>query len=262
MPSQRRAKAMSLLVVLAIIVTLYMTSSARQTRTSDFYTKTQEALQVKEYEQAAKQRDADDVGSRLKAAEAAAKKAAEEKGQKYFDSVQGNEKSVAGRVMINQEDGGKKPLQGVATFGGRTRDREAAKNDHETPEEHQVEVELNDILKKSPIIIFSKTFCPHSKQAKHILLDLYNIVPKPYVVELDEHTLGPQLQATLTESTGRRTVPNILVMGKSIGGGDEIVDLHQSGQLDDKLKSLGGARIVEVSLKDSKSNTEMRRRRA
>ncbi|KAL8976645.1 MAG: hypothetical protein Q9177_006809, partial [Variospora cf. flavescens] len=89
------------------------------------------------------------------------------------------------------------------------------KETKETEEEHKLEVELNSILKKGPIIIFSKSYCPYSKKAKDILLDKYTIVPTPYVVELDEHTLGPGLQAALEKSTGRRTVPNVLINGKS-----------------------------------------------
>ncbi|KAF2199066.1 hypothetical protein GQ43DRAFT_433702, partial [Delitschia confertaspora ATCC 74209] len=149
MPSQRRVKVFGLMVVLAVLFTIYITGSARQTRNSDFYTKTQEALQAREYEQAAKQRDEADVGARLKAAEEAAKKAASEKGQKFMDSVAGaGEKSVAGRVKMNQDDDNKVP--GVAHVGGRPRDRETAKQQPETAEEHEVEVELNAILKKSP----------------------------------------------------------------------------------------------------------------
>jgi glutaredoxin len=46
--------------------------------------------------------------------------------------------------------------------------------------------------------------------------------PPPYVVELDIHPHGPELQAHLGKITGRRTVPNVLVDGVSIGGGDEM----------------------------------------
>ncbi|KAF2661068.1 glutaredoxin [Lophiostoma macrostomum CBS 122681] len=264
MPSQRRMRVFALLVVLVVIITLYMTDSAHQTRSSDFYKKTQDLLQSKEYEKAAKQRDADDVDSRLKAAEEAAKKAANDKSQKYFDSVDGGAdgKSVAGRVMMNQQDGDSKKMQGVAGVGGRPRDREGQKASKETQEEHEVEVELNAILKKSPIIIFSKTYCPYSKKAKHILLETYKITPPPYVVELDEHPFGPQLQATLGEMTGRKTVPNVLLMGKSIGGGDDIAALHESNTLLDTVKSMGGTRITEASLRGSSSSTsEMRRKR-
>lgn len=253
--------------MLAIIVTLYMTGSARQTRSSEFYTKTQQELQAREYEKATKLRDENDVSSRLKAAEEAAKQMANKKSQQFHDSVDGGEsgdKSVAGRVILKEQGGDKKKVQGVAGVGGRPRDREAAKTDAESQEEHEVEVELNAILKKSPIIIFSKSYCPHSADAKRILLDKYRIVPAPFVVELDHHPMGPQLQAMLGETTGRRTVPNVLVIGKSIGGGDDIVELHQMDKLLDKLKSMGGSRIVEAARREANtgSNSEMLRRRA
>ncbi|KAF2838695.1 glutaredoxin, partial [Patellaria atrata CBS 101060] len=112
----------------------------------------------------------------------------------------------------------------------------------ETLREHEVEQELNSILKKSPIIIFSKTYCPYSKKAKRIFHQ-YKITPAPYIVEIDEHPLGPELQAALAKSTGRRTVPNILINGKSIGGGDDIEALHESGKLVNTVKSMGGKRI-------------------
>lgn len=66
-------------------------------------------------------------------------------------------------------------------------------------------------------------------------------------MELDEHELGPQLQAQLGQMTGRRTVPNILINGKSVGGGDDVQELHDSGKLADKVKSMGGKRM-EVSV--------------
>ncbi|KAF2196004.1 glutaredoxin, partial [Delitschia confertaspora ATCC 74209] len=96
------------------------------------------------------------------------------------------------------------------------------------------------------VIIFSKSYCPHSKRAKNILLNLYKIVPAPFVVELDQHPLGLQLQNTLGRSTGRRTVPNVLINGKSIGGGDEVSALHDSGKLLDTVNSMGGKRIMEA----------------
>jgi len=130
----------------------------------------------------------------------------------------------------------------------------------ETEEDHKVKNELNDILKRSPIIIFSKTYCPYSKRAKSILLETYKISPPPYVVELDIHELGPQLQAQLAEMTGRRTVPNILINGRSIGGGDDVQELHSSGKLVEKVKSMGGKRM-EVSLAEEVGEKEKKERR-
>jgi glutaredoxin len=86
-------------------------------------------------------------------------------------------------------------------------------------------------------------------KAKSILLDKYNIVPSPFVVELDQHPLGPKLQNLLAENTKRRTVPNILISGRTIGGGDEISTLHEEGELVEKIRSLGGKQMMEVSLK-------------
>ena len=98
------------------------------------------------------------------------------------------------------------------------------------------------------VIIFSKTTCPYSRKAKAILLEKYTIVPAPFVVELNEHRLGQGLQSALAKSTGRRTVPNVLINGKSIGGGDDVEALDTKDELIDKVKSMGGKRIVEAKL--------------
>ncbi len=147
MPSQRRVRLFGVLFFVAIIVILYTTRSGTQTHASDFYTKTQEALQQHEYAEAAKQRDADSVGTRLKAAEEAAKKNADEKSAEFHKAVEGKDKSVAGRVKIEGEKA--TPVPGVAAQGGRPHEQ-AAMKEHETPEDHDVELELNAILKKSP----------------------------------------------------------------------------------------------------------------
>ncbi|KAL8771131.1 MAG: hypothetical protein Q9209_003302 [Squamulea sp. 1 TL-2023] len=144
-----------------------------------------------------------------------------------------------------------------APIGGKNKGDEGTKGDNEetkeetaeTKEEHEIEVELNAILKKGPIIVFSKSYCPYSMKAKTILLEKYTIVPTPYVVELDEHRLGPGLQAALEKSTGRRTVPNVLINGKSIGGGDDVQKLDLDGQLVEKVKGMGGKRIMEAKLR-------------
>lgn len=70
------------------------------------------------------------------------------------------------------------------------------------------------------------------------------------MVELDDHSLGAELQSALEKSTGRRTVPNVLINGKSIGGGDEVAALDTGGDLVNKVKSMGGKRIMEARLRD------------
>lgn len=81
-------------------------------------------------------------------------------------------------------------------------------------------------------------------------MDQYSIQPQPFIVELDQHPLGPYLQALLAQNTGRRTVPNVLVSEKSIGGGDDIAALDQSDELASTLRQMGGKWIVDVSHKE------------
>ena len=76
-------------------------------------------------------------------------------------------------------------------------------------------------------------------------------MPAPWIVELDQIELGAQLQAALQKSTGRSTVPNILINGKSIGGGDDVEALHNNGELMEKIKIMGGKRIMEAVLKSA-----------
>lgn len=76
----------------------------------------------------------------------------------------------------------------------------------------------------------------------------YSITPPPHVVELDEHPLGPQLQQKLADMTGRGTVPNILISGRSIGGGDDVEALHINGKFIETVKSMAGKRIMEAKL--------------
>ena len=78
-------------------------------------------------------------------------------------------------------------------------------------EEFDVAKALLEIRALSPMVIFSKTYCPYSKRLKQLLKDNYQITPEPTIVELDRHGYGQNLQDYLEETTGRGTVPNVLV---------------------------------------------------
>lgn len=148
MPSQRRVKLFGVLLFVTVVVVMYMSRGAHLTQTSDFYTNTQQALQEQEYAEAAKQRDAGSVDSRLKAAADQAKKSANEKYTSVKEAVEGpGKKGVAGRVEMDAQDSKKVP--GVAAQGGTIQDQAAMKKD-ETIEDHEAEMEMNVILKKSP----------------------------------------------------------------------------------------------------------------
>ena len=104
-------------------------------------------------------------------------------------------------------------------------------------------IELDSILRRAPVIIFSKTYCPYSAAAKHILLEEFKLTPGPYIVELDLHPHGKELQEFLKEKTGRSTVPNVFVSGRSLGGADELKELLNERELGPLLKRMGGKRL-------------------
>ncbi|KAK1638392.1 glutaredoxin [Colletotrichum phormii] len=277
MPSQRQLRTLLVGVLIGVVFVLFYTSSLRANEVKDertiqdFYHKTVNGLKHKQPPVQAvlegnkpkaaghvpvdKDADGDvdaddeklakDMQGRLKAAEDKAKELANKKSPLKPDApsdVVGKGNSAAGQKKKEKTAKGKEVTEGD----------EEEKND-ESDEEHAVEVELNTILKKSPVIIFSKSYCPYSKKAKALLLEKYSIEPTPYVVELDKHPLGPQLQAFLGEKTGRKTVPNILVNSVSIGGGDDIIELDDQKKLVPRIVDLGQKK---VEMKERSANSQ------
>ena len=79
-------------------------------------------------------------------------------------------------------------------------------------------------------------FCVKAKR----VLDAFKSSGLDYkVIELDQRRDGSQIQSALAAVTGQRTVPNVFVNGKSIGGGDETAYLHSSGKLRELLVGCG-----------------------
>lgn len=81
----------------------------------------------------------------------------------------------------------------------------------------------------------------------------YKISPEPLIKELDLDPHGPAIQDALLEISGRRTVPNVFVGGKSLGGGDEIRLLHGTGRLITEFKSKVGKSFAIERVKESES---------
>ena len=78
--------------------------------------------------------------------------------------------------------------------------------------------------------VYTTTYCPFCARAKSLL--------KTKGVAFDEIdvTDDDQLRAKMIEmSGGRRTVPEIFINGKIVGGFDELKVLNDSGKLDDLL---------------------------
>jgi glutaredoxin 3 len=93
------------------------------------------------------------------------------------------------------------------------------------------------LVSEHAVLVFSKTYCPFCAKAKEALR---SVGAKFAVLELDTRDDGDRIQAALAELTGRRTVPNVFVGGRTIGGGDDTARLAQSGELA-KLATAAGA---------------------
>jgi glutaredoxin len=81
-------------------------------------------------------------------------------------------------------------------------------------------------------------FARYSKRAKE-LLDRYELVPPPRIIEVDLRDDGDFIKAVLTRLTGRSTFPNAILRGKSIGGFDRISALHEDGLLRQMFEKAG-----------------------
>ncbi|PKY00925.1 glutaredoxin [Aspergillus campestris IBT 28561] len=259
MLSQRRMRLLAVVVFTLIVIALYYSRDSHQEQNQKFYKSTVAAIEA--------QKEAAELEKTAAKQRPAHRKPAEKPPPIDDDTMRPatpknpddtEEISIAGRTKITVPKNRDDPVQQGSESPSNPQADDKTQADHKTPQaddtpktddapEGDAKTELNSILKRAPIIIFSKSYCPFSARAKFLLLNRYSIVPAPFVVELDKHPLGPQLQTIVAEKTGRRTVPNVLVNGKSIGGGDDVTALDESDELVTTLKDLGGKWIQEVT---------------
>ncbi|KAI8377902.1 Alg9-like mannosyltransferase family-domain-containing protein [Radiomyces spectabilis] len=88
-------------------------------------------------------------------------------------------------------------------------------------------------LRKHPMVVYSKTYCPYCNAAKQ-LLNRY--CPDAYfVIEVDKRPDGLQIKQALIQRSGRHTFPQVYVQGKILGGYDDLLTLETQKGLADRL---------------------------
>ncbi|TXG59745.1 hypothetical protein EZV62_014318 [Acer yangbiense] len=97
-----------------------------------------------------------------------------------------------------------------------------------TEADNSVSAFVQNSIFSNKIVMFSKSYCPYCLRAKHVFAELHE---KPFVVELDLRDDGAQIMYVLLDLVGRRTVPQIFVNGKHVGGSDDLKAAVSSGQL-------------------------------
>ncbi|GAA5889846.1 hypothetical protein JCM6882_004340 [Rhodosporidiobolus microsporus] len=92
-----------------------------------------------------------------------------------------------------------------------------------------LEVQLERLVRRAPVVVFSKTTCPHSRRAKELLSSL-DLFPPPHIIEVDLRPDAPTLKALLARRTLHHTFPNIVIGSRSIGGADDLEALLAEGE--------------------------------
>lgn len=104
-------------------------------------------------------------------------------------------------------------------------------------EVEQVDVgkHVESAIIQNPVVVFSKTYCGYCTRANAVLKQVGEGLEgyvQSEVFELDEMgDDGEKMQNYLFEKTGQRTVPNIFINGKHIGGCDDLLSTSNLPEL-------------------------------
>ncbi len=79
------------------------------------------------------------------------------------------------------------------------------------------------------VVVYTTSYCPYCMRAKLLLRGRGIAFDEIDVTGDDER------RAWLTRETGRRTVPQIFIDGRPIGGSDDLAALDRSGELARRL---------------------------
>ena len=93
---------------------------------------------------------------------------------------------------------------------------------------------ITQLINTNKVVIFSKTYCPYCTAAKK----LFDQLQQQYkAVELDRMEDGDEIQNSLAQMTGQRTVPSVWVNKQFVGGNDKTQAAHKNGTLEELLQS-------------------------
>lgn len=79
------------------------------------------------------------------------------------------------------------------------------------------------------VVVYVKDYCPYCTKAKNLL--------RKKNVEFEEIDISDddELQESVIKRSGQRTVPQIFINDKSVGGCDDLYALNSAGKLDSLL---------------------------
>ncbi|KAM0354316.1 hypothetical protein ACHAPU_001360 [Fusarium lateritium] len=103
----------------------------------------------------------------------------------------------------------------------------------------QASAKVQTLIDNNSVVVFSKSYCPYCTQTKKTLDDLNT---EYELLELDQESDGSALQDALEQISGQRTVPNVYIKQKHIGGNSDIQSLKSGKKLADLLRDVGAVK--------------------
>mmetsp|Transcript_32781 Transcript_32781/g.48099 ORF Transcript_32781/g.48099 Transcript_32781/m.48099 type:complete len:133 (-) Transcript_32781:189-587(-) len=95
-----------------------------------------------------------------------------------------------------------------------------------------VETFVSQSIQENSVIVFSKSYCPYCKRTKSLLSQHATDTDVKFVeLDLQNENDGALIQSQLLSVTGQRTVPNVFIHGRHIGGNSDLQELQKSGAL-------------------------------
>ncbi len=76
------------------------------------------------------------------------------------------------------------------------------------------------------VTVYTSDWCPYCRRAKDLLTQKNLVFTEVNVEE------SPQLRAEMIARSSRRTVPQIFIGDRHVGGCDDLFELDRSGELD------------------------------
>jgi len=84
------------------------------------------------------------------------------------------------------------------------------------------------------ILMYSTRVCPYCVRAELLLAKKGIAADQIEKIRVDEH---PEQRAEMMRITGRRTVPQIFIGERHVGGFDDLAELDAAGELDPLLRA-------------------------
>jgi glutaredoxin 3 len=84
------------------------------------------------------------------------------------------------------------------------------------------------------ILMYSTRICPYCVRAEQLLAKKGITADQIEKIRVDDH---PEQRAEMMRITGRRTVPQIFIGDRHVGGFDDLAELDAAGELDPLLRA-------------------------